>query len=81
MDALTTAIAEQFTQRMAAQLADQAALYEERFRSLERYRVVTSKTKVTIERIVQDVGSPARIISQSSADKTQSNNILPFSIN
>jgi hypothetical protein len=34
---LTAVITEQFTQQMAAQLADQAALYEERFRLLEGY--------------------------------------------
>jgi hypothetical protein len=81
MDALIAVITEQFTQRMAAQLADQAALYEERFCSLEGYRAVTSKPEVTIERVVQDVGSPTCIISRSSTDGTQSNNILLFSIN
>jgi hypothetical protein len=38
------------------------ALYEERFRSLEGYRVVIFKPKVTTKRALQDVGSPARII-------------------
>jgi hypothetical protein len=81
MDAFTAAITEQFTQRMAAQLADQATLYEDQFRSLEGYRVVISESEVTTERVVQDVKSPARIILRSSADRTQGNNILPFSIN
>jgi hypothetical protein len=62
MDALTIAITEQFTHWMAAQLADQAVLYEERFRSLEGYRVVISEPEVTIERALQDVRSLARII-------------------
>jgi gas vesicle protein len=74
LDALTAAITEQFTQQMVAQLADQAALYEEQFRSLEGYRVVISKPEVTI------VGSPARIIPRSSVDSTQGNNILHFII-
>jgi ABC-type transporter Mla subunit MlaD len=81
MDALTAAITVQFTQQMVAQLADQAALYEERFRSLEGYRVVTSEPEVTTERALQDVGSPAHIIPRSSADRTQGNNILPININ
>ncbi|KAE8076269.1 hypothetical protein FH972_014932 [Carpinus fangiana] len=71
MDALTTALTEQFTQRMDAQLAYQAAHYEERFRSLEGHRVGISKPSVTTERALQDVGSPARIIPRSSADTTQ----------
>jgi FtsZ-binding cell division protein ZapB len=62
MDALTAALTEKFTQRMDAQLADQAAFYEERFRSLEGYRVGISQPEVTIERALQDVGSPAHII-------------------
>jgi hypothetical protein len=81
MDALTAAITEQFNQRMAAQLADQATLYEEWFRSLEGYRVMTLEPEVTTEKALQDVGSPTRIIPRSSADRTQGNNILPFSIN
>jgi hypothetical protein len=46
----------------------------------EGYRVVTFESKVTIERALQDVGSPARIIIRSSVDNTQGNNILPFII-
>jgi hypothetical protein len=62
MESLTVVITEQFTQHMVAQLADQAALYEERFRSLEGYRVVISKPEVTTKRALQDVGSPTHII-------------------
>jgi hypothetical protein len=76
MNAMTAAITEQFSQQMAAQ----AAAYEEHFRMFEGYRVVTSESKVTIERALQDVGSPARIIIRSSVDNTQGNNILPFII-
>jgi hypothetical protein len=76
MDAMTVAITEQFSQQMATQ----AVAYEEHFRMLKGYRVVTFKPKVTIERALQDVGSPARIILRSSADSTQGNNILPFII-
>jgi hypothetical protein len=64
MDALT----QQFTQRMEAALAHQAAQYEEQFRSLE----------VTTESASQDVGSPARIIPRSSGDRTQGNSVLHF---
>jgi GTPase Era involved in 16S rRNA processing len=81
IDALTTAITEQFTQRMAAHLADHVALYEEQFRSLEGYRVVISEPEVTTERALQNIGSPARIIPLSSANSTQGNNILHFIIN
>ena len=63
---------------MAAQLDAQTALYEERFHSLEGYRVVTPELEVTTVRALQDVGSPARIIIRSSANSTQGNNILPF---
>jgi hypothetical protein len=55
MDALTVALTEQFTRWMAAQLADQATLYEEQFRSLEGYRVGISELEVTTERASQDV--------------------------
>ena len=55
---MTAAITKQFSQRMAAQLEAQAVLYEERFRSLEGYRVVTPKPEVTTARAEQDVGSP-----------------------
>ena len=54
---------------MATQPEAQAALYEERFRSLEGYRVATPEPEVTSVRAEQDVGSP-----------TQGNNILPFTI-
>jgi hypothetical protein len=81
MDALTAALTEQFTQRMDAQLDHQAAQYEERFHLLEGHRVGIPEPSVTTERALQDVGSPARIIPRSSADTTQGNNILPFSIN
>ncbi|KAE7997499.1 hypothetical protein FH972_002131 [Carpinus fangiana] len=70
MDALIAALIEKFTQRMDAQLADQVAFYEERFRSLEGYRVGISKPSMTTERALQDVRSPTRIIPRSSADRT-----------
>ena len=54
---------------MAAQLEAQGALYEELFRSLEGYRVVTPEPEVTSVRAEQDVGSPA-----------QGNNILPSQV-
>ncbi|KAE8099799.1 hypothetical protein FH972_017752 [Carpinus fangiana] len=50
MDALTAALTEKFTQRMEAQLVDQAAHYEERFRSLEGDRVGMSEPEVTTGR-------------------------------
>jgi hypothetical protein len=65
---------------MGAQLDAQVAHYEERFHSLEEYRVVSSELEVTIERALQDVGSPARIILRSSADSTHGINILLFII-
>ncbi|KAE7997710.1 hypothetical protein FH972_002317 [Carpinus fangiana] len=71
MDALTAALTEKFTQQMEAQLAQQAAHYEERFRSLEGDRVGMSKPEVTTGRASQDVGSPAHIIPLSSANRTQ----------
>jgi hypothetical protein len=76
MDALTAAITAQFSAQMAAQ----AATYEERFLTLEGYRVVTFEPEVTTERALQDVGSPACIILRSSADSMQGNNILFFII-
>ena len=66
---MTVAVTKQFSQWMAAQLEAQAMLYEECFRSLEGYRVVTPEPEVTNARAEQDVGSPA-----------QGNNILPFTI-
>jgi hypothetical protein len=65
---------------MGAQLDAQVAHYEERFHLLEEYRVVTFELEVTIERALQDVRSPARIIFRSSADSTHGINILPFII-
>ncbi|KAD8146588.1 hypothetical protein FH972_017769 [Carpinus fangiana] len=62
MDAMTAAITAQFSKQMAAEMAAQATASEERFRSLEGYRVVTSEPEVTIERVLQDVGSPTPII-------------------
>jgi hypothetical protein len=64
MEALT----QQFTQRMEAALAHQAAQYEEWFQSLE----------VNTGSASQDVGSPARIIPLSLGDRTQGNSILHF---
>ena len=55
MDALTVTITEQFSQQMAAQLDAQAAHYEDHFRSLEGYRVVTSEPEVTTGRALQEV--------------------------
>ena len=69
LDAVIAAIIEQFSQRMAVQLEAQVALHQERFRSLEGYRMVTPEPKVTSARAEQDIGSP-----------TQGNNILPFTI-
>jgi GTPase Era involved in 16S rRNA processing len=80
LDAMTAVLTEQFSQRMAAQLDAQAVHYEECFRSLKGYRVVTSELEVTTERALHNVGSPARIILRSSADRTQGNNILLFII-
>jgi hypothetical protein len=80
MESLTATITEQFTQHMATQLWDQAALYEERFRSLEGYRVVTSAPESTTEKALHDIGSPARIILRASVDSMQGNNILHFII-
>jgi ABC-type transporter MlaC component len=76
MESLMAVITEQFTRRMDVQLAAQAVLYEERFRSLEGYRVVIFEPEMTTERALQDVQSPARTIPRSSADSTQGNNIL-----
>ncbi|KAE8055962.1 hypothetical protein FH972_012766 [Carpinus fangiana] len=56
---------------MEAQMAEQAAHYEERFRSLEGDRVGMSEPEVTTGRALQDAGSPAHIIPRSSADRTQ----------
>ena len=61
MEALTVALTEKFTQRMEEQLANQAAHYEERFRSLAGDFVGMSEPEVTAGRASQDVGSPAHI--------------------
>jgi hypothetical protein len=71
MDALTIAIIEQFSQQMVAQLDAQAVHYEEHFRSLKRYRMVTFESKVITERALQNVGSPARIMLLSSFNHLQ----------
>jgi hypothetical protein len=63
---------------MEAQLAHQVAQYEERFHSLEGYRVGMSEPEVTTGSALQDVGSLACIIPRSSGDRTQGNNILHF---
>ena len=65
---------------MAKEMATQVAAYEEHFCMFQGYRVVTSELEVTIERALQDAGSPTRIILQSSTDSTQDNNILYFII-
>jgi hypothetical protein len=62
MDAMIVVITAQFTTQMAAQ----TAAYADHFHMLEGYRVVTSEPKVTIEKALQDVGSPTRIIIRSS---------------
>ncbi|KAD4922652.1 hypothetical protein FH972_027312 [Carpinus fangiana] len=62
MNALIAALTEKFTQRMEAQMAEQAAYYEERFRSLEGDRVGMSEPEVTTGKALQDAGSPAHII-------------------
>jgi hypothetical protein len=74
MDAMT----QQFTQRMEEALAQQAAQYEERFRSLEGHRVRMSEPEATTGTASQDVRSPARISHRSSGDRTQGNSILHF---
>jgi hypothetical protein len=62
------------------QMAAQTAAYEDRFRTLEGYRVVTSKPKVTNEKALHDLGSLARLIVRSSVDSTKGKNILFFII-
>jgi hypothetical protein len=46
MDAITA----QFSKQMAVEMAAQVAAYEEHFRLLKGYRVVTSEPEMTIER-------------------------------
>jgi hypothetical protein len=73
MDAMTAVITTQFTMQMAA-------TYEDRFCTLEGYKVVTFEPKVTTEKALQGVRSPAHLIVQSSAYYTLGNNILFFII-
>jgi hypothetical protein len=71
---MTATITAQFSKQMANEMAAQVVAYEEHFHLLEGYQVVTSKLEVTIERVLQDVGSPAHIILRLSADSTLQKN-------